>query len=150
MVVRFKHTNIVARDWQKLAQFYCETFQCVPVPPERHLSGDWLAQGTGVPRAKFSGLHLLLPGETDNGPTLEIYQYEHNETKPSPAANREGFSHIAFEVDNVDETLELLVRNGGSGVGEIVSHQVEGVGLLTFVYAADPEGNILELQHWSF
>ncbi len=30
----------------------------------------------------------------------------------------------------------------------IVSHEVPGAGLLTFTYATDPEGNILELQRW--
>ena len=32
---------------------------------------------------------------------------------------------------------------------EIVSAEVDGVGMLTFVYLADPEGNIIELQTWS-
>jgi hypothetical protein len=39
MKARYKYTNLIARDWQRLAQFYEDVFGCVRVPPERHLSG---------------------------------------------------------------------------------------------------------------
>ncbi len=148
MNIHFKHTNLVAKDWRKLAEFYQEVFSCVPVPPERHLSGDWLAQGTGVKDAEFSGIHLLLPGFGKGGPTLEIYQYKSNEPKPLPAANREGYAHIAFEVEDVAKVLEGMIKYGGCVVGKMVSQDVKDVGKLTFVYAADPEGNIIKLQNW--
>ena len=67
----------------------------------------------------------------------------------SPAANRVGFAHIAFEVDDVAATLEAVLRHGGSVLGNVASHEVEAVGRLIFVYAKDPQGNIIELQHWS-
>lgn len=148
MQAKFKHTNIIARNWQELAKFYENAFGCVRVPPERHLSGDWLAKGTGLAGAEFSGVHLMLPGQGDDGPTLEIYQYSQNEAKPDPVANREGFGHIAFEVADVVEALDEVRKNGGGTVGNVTSHEVEGVGLLSFVYATDPEGNIVELQSW--
>lgn len=148
MKAKFKHTNIIARDWRELAQFYEKAFGCVRVPPERHLSGAWLEKGTGVAGAQFSGVHLLLPGQGPDGPTLEIYQYSQNEAKPDPTANREGFGHVAFEVDDVVEALAEVQKNGGGAVGDVTSHEVEGVGLLSFVYATDPEGNIVELQSW--
>jgi predicted enzyme related to lactoylglutathione lyase len=148
MKATFKHTNISARDWSALAQFYEEVFGCVRVPPERHLSGDWLEKGTGVVGAKFSGVHLMLPGYGNNGPTLEIYQYSKNEAKPDPAANREGFGHVAFEVADVGEALTEIRKHGGGALGHVTSREVKGVGVLTFVYATDPEGNIVELQSW--
>ena len=64
-----------------------------------------------------------------------------------PAANREGFGHIAFEVDDVHKATQKVLQHGGSKVGEIVSAEVDGKGL-TFIYLADPEGNIIELQAW--
>jgi predicted enzyme related to lactoylglutathione lyase len=145
---RYKHTNVVAREWQRLAQFYEEVFGCVRVPPERRLSGGWLERGTGVTGAKLSGIHLRLPGCGDDGPTLEIYQYAENEPKLPPAANREGLAHLAFQVNDVEEAMAEVLRNGGTKVGDVVSSQVEGVGILTFVYVADPEGNVIELQAW--
>ena len=148
MRATYKHTNIVARDWRALAAFYEDVFGCVPVPPERDLSGGWLEKGTGVRDAHLTGAHLRMPGHGDGGPTLEIYQYARSEPRPAVAAEREGITHIAFEVDDVAAATRLVLERGGSRVGDIVSSEVPGVGLLTFVYVADPEGNIVELQAW--
>ena len=148
MKSKYKHTNIVARDWRRLAQFYGDVFGCTLVPPERNLSGDWLSKGTGVANASFAGVHLRLPGYGDSGPTLEIYQYAKNEPRSETAANREGIAHLAFEVDDVPAATEEVLRHGGARAGEISTAEVPGVGLLTFIYVADPEGNLIELQAW--
>ena len=147
--VKYKHTNIVAQDWEKLARFYENVFGCVRVPPVRRLSGDWLERGTGVKGAQLSGVHLRLPGSDVGGPTLELFQYTHSEGKPPARANREGLGHIAFEVESVSEAVEVVLKYGGSRIGEITSSIVEGVGTLVFVYVADPEGNMIELQSWN-
>ena len=42
---RFVHTNLVARDWRRLARFYERVFGCTPVPPERDLAGQWVEDG---------------------------------------------------------------------------------------------------------
>ncbi|MFC1799033.1 VOC family protein [Thermodesulfobacteriota bacterium] len=144
----YKHTNIIANNWRKLADFYATVFKLEPVPPQRKLSGDWLEKGTGVPSASFSGVHLRLPGHGKDGPTLEIYQYAQNLSRPETAANREGISHLAFEVGDVAQAKQEVLDHGGSMVGEITTSIVEGAGELVFVYVADPEGNIIELQAW--
>lgn len=60
-----------------------------------------------------------------------------------------GFGHIAFSVDDVQERLQRLMRNGGSVIGELIDAEIEGVGEITVVYATDPEGNIIEIQRWT-
>jgi predicted enzyme related to lactoylglutathione lyase len=146
---RYVHTNLIARDWRKLARFYEGVFGCTPVPPERDLAGQWLEDGTGVPGAHIHGVHLRLPGHGADGPTLEIFQYDHEEERPETAVNRPGFGHIAFAVDDVEAARDAVVTAGGGTVGQVVSLEVPGAGTVTFVYLTDPEGNILELQHWS-
>ena len=148
MKAKYKHTNIIAKDWRSLVKFYQEVFGCEVVPPERDLKGEWLAKGTGVSKAHFTGVHLRLPGHGEDGPTLEIYQYTRNMPRPSVAANREGIMHLAFEVDDIEQVMSDVLNHGGTKVGEIVSSEVKGVGILSFVYLADPEGNIIELQTW--
>jgi Predicted enzyme related to lactoylglutathione lyase len=71
------------------------------------------------------------------------------EEKPEALPNRKGFGHIAFVVDDVLDAVDKITSLGGRAVGKVTSTDVPGVGRLTFVYAADPEDNILELQHWS-
>jgi hypothetical protein len=63
-------------------------------------------------------------------------------------ANHLGFTHIAFEVDDVALTLEAALKKGASLLGQVTEKKVEGVGLLKFVYFRDPEGNIIEIQSW--
>jgi glyoxylase I family protein len=146
--VTFGHVSIVARDWRLLSRFYQSVFGCVPVPPRRELSGAWLESGTGVEGAALEGEHLRLPGHGPEGPTLEIYSYSSILDKPAAAANRQGLGHLAFQVPSVEDALGRVVSEGGRGLGTASSAEVPGKGRLTFVYACDPEDNIIELQSW--
>ncbi len=145
---KYVHTNIVARDWKKLSRFYEQVLGCIPVLPERHLSGEWLEKGTAVPNARIDGIHLRLPGYGEKGPTLEIFQYNPILHSQVTAANQAGFGHIAFSVEDVVTAQKATIRAGGRTVGEVVSLEVPGAGCVTFVYVTDPEGNIIELQQW--
>ena len=146
--MKYAHTNIISKDWRKLAQFYIDVFECIPVPPERKLSGEWLEKGTGLKGADLEGVHLRLPGYGKNGPTLEIHQYQNVEPGITPSVNRAGLRHLAFNVDNIEKTLQKIISNGGIALGEIVSKEIPGAGTISFVYTTDPEGNIIEIQHW--
>ena len=146
---RYAHTNLVARDWQKLSNFYQEVFGCEPVPPERDYTGPELESGTGIPGAHLEGVHLRLPGYGPIGPTLEIFQYSSLAEEGETAINRPGFGHIAFEVDNVREAREEILSQGGSPVGEVVTLSPAPGKSVTWCYVRDPEGNIIELQSWT-
>lgn len=148
-MIKFVHTNIIALDWKKLAQFYEQVFDCRPVPPERALSGQWLEAGTGIRDAEIRGIHLRLPGYGDDGPTLEIFEYNRPEERVEPAINRPGFAHIAFTVEDVETTRQAVLAAGGGEIGQVVSLDIPNAGRVKFVYLTDPEGNIIELQHWS-
>jgi predicted enzyme related to lactoylglutathione lyase len=146
--IKFVHTNIIAEDWEKLAQFYIKVFNCDPVLPERDLRGEWADKLTTIPNVRIRGIHLSLPGYK-NGPTLEIFEYSPSLSyKGHPLINRHGFSHIAFHVENVETTLKRIVKNGCSRYGELITTEIPGAGILTVVYTKDPEGNIVEVQNW--
>ena len=148
MNIKYAHTNLIARDWKKLSQFYIDVFHCTPKLPERNLYGEWFDKLTGIKNSHIKGIHLLLPGFKENGLTLEIFQYEENIENHHKEINTEGYGHIAFAVSDVDQCLENVKKHGGSTVGEIVNGDVAGVGKLHAVYAKDPEGNIIEIQKW--
>ena len=144
----FGHVNLIAHDWQLLAAFYQKVFGCVPVPPERHLEGDAIARGSAVPHAKLDGVHLRLPGHSDTGPTLEIFTYHQLLEGLPPAANRPGFGHIAFNVDDVAAAQQAVIQCGGEAHGDTVT-TTAGSRTVTWCYVRDPEGNLVELQHWN-
>src|SRR5512143_2054126 len=126
MRARYTHTNLVARDWRRLADFYQQVFGCVPVPPERHLSGRWLEAATGVAGAEIRGQHLRLPGWGESGPTLEIFEYPAEGERPETAVNRPGFAHLAFAVEDVAAAREAVLAAGGRALGEMVTVDIAG------------------------
>lgn len=162
--MKFGHTNLIARDWRRLARFYQVVFECKPVLPERDLQGEWLDRATGVQQSHIRGIHMRLPGFGDDGPTLEIFTYAEAEAEAeqsnaaktlapeqaatASAADAFGFSHIAFVVEDVAAIAAKVIAHGGSAAGEYTQRDVEGVGRLTFQYMADPEGNLVEIQNW--
>jgi len=145
---RYVHTNLVARDFRRLARFYQEVFGCRPLLPERDLAGEWLERATGLAGARIRGIHLRLPGGGDDGPTLEVFEYAEPLAGHHAAANRPGFGHIAFGVEDVAAAREAVRAAGGGCLGEMVTVQVAGAGTVTFAYLLDPEGNVVEVQSW--
>ena len=149
MSVKYVHTNIIAKDWKRLSRFYIEVFNCTPVYPERDISGEWIDKMTNLSAVRIQGIHLSLPGY-ENGPTLEIFQYVPENLKNDISnINKQGYGHIAFHVDNVEEVLAKLIQNGGRKLGDLVRKEMDGIGILTAVYAEDPEGNYIEIQNWT-
>jgi catechol 2,3-dioxygenase-like lactoylglutathione lyase family enzyme len=113
---KYKHTNIVARDWRDLADFYRQVLGCTEVPPERAGTGEWVERCTGVPDAEVHGIHLRLPGYDEEGPTLEIFQYNKAQSRPDTAINRPGLAHLAFEVDDVEAARNEVTTAGGNHI----------------------------------
>jgi predicted enzyme related to lactoylglutathione lyase len=150
MPIRYVHTNIIAKDWRRLCDFYIQVFECKPLYPERDLSGSWIEELTGIGHVRIQGMHLQLPGYEDGGPTLEIFQYQpERPINDEMAINRQGLGHLAFHVDDVETVLADLITHGGSQLGAVIKKRYESLGLLTAVYAIDPEGNFIEIQNWS-
>jgi predicted enzyme related to lactoylglutathione lyase len=145
---RYVHTNIIAKNTSRLIDFYKTVFHCKSINETRDLRGEWLDRLTGLNEAHITGEHLLLPGYGEAHPTLEIFSYDTLKEAIPTEINRPGIAHIAFEVDDVEVTLKEIIRFGGSSVGELVTAAYPDGLEAVFVYAQDPEGNIIELQSW--
>ena len=145
--MRYAHTNLIAKDWRSLSGFYQKVFNCKPIGHQRDLSGKWIDDITGIKNVHIVGEHLLLPGYEEGGPTLEIFSYD-NPVDNEKQINAQGFSHIAFEVQNIENTVDIVIKEGGAVLGEIISKDYGKMGIGTFVYVKDIEGNIIELQSW--
>lgn len=147
-MIRYAHTNIIAKDSQKLIAFYKEVLGCKSIGETRDLRAPWLDKMTGIKDAHIVGEHLLLPGYGEDHPTLEIFSYDGMQDGEEHKINQHGIAHLAFEVDNVAETLEKVLALGGKLIGELVRAQYSDGRKASFVYITDIEGNILELQSW--
>ena len=61
MNLRYAHTNLIAKDWRSLSNFYQKVFGCKPIGHQRDLSGKWIEDITGIKNAHIVGEHLVLP-----------------------------------------------------------------------------------------
>ena len=147
-MIRYVHTNIIAKDSQKLISFYKEVFDCRSIGQTRDLKGEWLDRMTGISNAHIVGEHLCLPGYDADHPTLEIFSYDQMLGEHKHQINTFGLAHIAFEVDDVENTLKKVLTAGGGMIGDLVHAEYEDGRKATFVYATDIEGNIIEIQSW--
>jgi len=144
---RYAHTNMIVNDLEKMVAFYRDVFGFTDAEPERWQSAPALAKLTGIPGAAIRVQHLRYPGDTGGqGPTLEIICYRDTQQLPhdKPAANRPGFRHLCFNVDDVDAAFAAVIAAGGGSLGEVVRTENPRA-FNHIVYATDPEGNILEL-----
>ena len=148
MRTKYAHVNIISKDWKLLCEFYQEVFDCEPVSAERDHHGEPIDLLTGMSKVRIRGRHLRMPGFGENAPTIEIFSFNQDEKDYPKMLNRLGFSHLAFEVDDLDQRREKVKKFGGSDYGEKVTIDISGVGELTLIYMTDPEGNIIELQRW--
>ena len=147
-MIHYSHTNLIAKDVETIVVFYTNVLGCRSIGQKRDLSGSWVDRLTGIPGAHIFGEHLLLPGFEQGGPTLEVFGYDNVISHAAPGVNASGFTHIAFAVDSVADTLKSVLAHGGGQIGELVETRYADRRVLTVVYATDPEGNILELQSW--
>ena len=148
-MIRYAHTNIVAKDAKTLIDFYKTVLGCESIGETRDLRGEWLDTLTGLSGAHITGEHLLLPGCGGCRVTLEIFQYDERADDLPREINRPGIAHLAFAVDDVERTLAEVTGAGGGAVGGRIVNRYPDGRTLDAVYARDPEGNILELQSWT-
>jgi catechol 2,3-dioxygenase-like lactoylglutathione lyase family enzyme len=144
--MKFGHVSIVARDTDRLADFYKTVFGCEDTVKRWNMSGEPLSQGNGVPNSEIYAARLSLPGV--DGPFLEIFQYKNIQDRPTPSVNQPGYGHISFEVENIHAAFDAVIEAGGTALGKITDLGTAETPILC-VYVRDPEGNVVELeQEW--
>lgn len=138
--VRFHHVKLLARDIERLVDFYQEALGCELLKPIRDVEDAAVSKAIGV-----DGLlrlaQLSLPGQEEGGVLLEIYTID---GESDDWTYRPGQGQICFVVDDVHSAAERVVGAGGSTLGEI-SDWVTPAGTFRFVFLRDPEGNIIDV-----
>lgn len=141
--MRLSHVSLTARDAKALSSFYKEAFGLADLRPPRRLCGETVSRGNGLANSDIYVVWLS-PPETAR-PFLEIMQYDHTLDRSVPAVNEPGFGHLAFEVPDLSDTLEKVLRLGGKLQGKNANFGTKEDPHL-IVYVRDPEENIIELE----
>ena len=141
--MKLLHVSLTARNADQLSAFYKGVFGFVDRRTPKRLSGETVTRGNGLPGSEIYAIWLHLP--SDSEPFLEILEYTKTAQRDIPAVNEPGFGHLAFEVRDLHQTVEHVLRFGGTLQGKVTNFGTEEQPHL-IVYARDSEGNILELE----
>lgn len=138
VVKSFSHVGITVSDFGRSAAFYADTFGCtllgaVDIPAPR-LSAFYGINGSGA-TGRMGWLRL------PDGAILELFAFTPSESRGPFAWNRGGVTHVALNVDSAARWHQHLTSRGVECLSE---PERMPMGQRVF-FAADPDGNVLEL-----
>lgn len=145
-MARLDHVNLVVADLERAARFYEHVFGWRR-GFSATLEGKWIEAVSGLPNVSATCLFLESP--EPNGARIELIRYdapigEHIELNTRP--NTFGARHIAFEVENIEATVEKVRELGLTIVGEVVEvpFRVGTLGAKRLVYFHDFDDVLVE------
>ncbi len=144
-IEKFRHIAIIVRDLQKMIEFYTHTLG-FNIKRTFEIESDDFGKGVNIPDAKAKGTHLIHPNSNIE---IELFEFINNSTpNNTPSiANAPGYRHIAFIVDDLEQSYKILEEKGMEFFSEpITVKEPKEVAGFKFVYFKDPEGNIIELN----
>ena len=143
MLKKINHINVVVSDLDVTKAFFIQLgFE---VGDQSELSGDWISSIVDLPNVRARYATLKLPGTETN---LELIEYINPPSERDinmGKANQMGLRHIAFEVENIDETVQNLKDKGIKFISSIHAYPKTGKRL---VYFWGPDGILLELAQY--
>jgi catechol 2,3-dioxygenase-like lactoylglutathione lyase family enzyme len=141
MVLNTRHTGFVVNNLDKFISFYEGLgLKLISRMIEK---GDYIDNLVSLKNVKLEWAKLALPDSS----VIELLKYHShpdliNEADFCQNANRNGCSHIALTVSNIQQTIDYICSNGGSIKN---NYQISPDGNVKVAYCYDMEGNILEI-----
>ncbi|KAB2390521.1 VOC family protein [Actinomadura montaniterrae] len=137
---RFDHVGITVADLAAAAEFFVRLGLEAQGDPMA-VEGEFLDTVIGIPDART---HIVMLAAPDGGTTLELSSFDrpdHRPGTPDAMANELGLRNVAFEVDDLDATLDQLAADGYGLVGGVGQHEQSW----RMAYVRGPEGIIVSL-----
>ncbi len=143
MIQQIDHINIVVSDLDGATRFFLDLgFEKMTAS---RLSGRQMTTVTGLADIEAEYVALSLPGADTH---LELIQYFSPPGGKDPElskANRLGFRHLAFSVDDIETVVQMLKAKGVEFVSDIQTWKKTGKKL---VYFYGPDDILLELAQY--
>jgi catechol 2,3-dioxygenase-like lactoylglutathione lyase family enzyme len=136
---RFDHVGITVADLDLVTAFFVALG--LEVEGSTVVEGEFLDTVIGIPDSRSKIVMLRPP---DGGTMLELSSFvrpDHLPGSPAAMANELGLRNVAFEVDNLQTVLDLLVVDGYQLVGGVGEYE----DAWRMAYVRGPEGIIVSL-----
>jgi catechol 2,3-dioxygenase-like lactoylglutathione lyase family enzyme len=143
MIIGLDHINIVVKELEAAKTFFrLLGFQ---EGDSSELKGEWISSVVGLENvnAVYQAMHL--PGSSVQ---VELIEYRNPPADSEPGiskANRLGYRHLAFSVDNLEQTMQDLRKHNIRFLSEMQVYEKRGKKL---VYFYGPDGILLELSEY--
>jgi catechol 2,3-dioxygenase-like lactoylglutathione lyase family enzyme len=138
-VRRFDHVGITVADLDRAIGFFAGLG--LKVDGRMFLEGEFLDTVTGIPDSRTEIAMLRPPG---GGTTVELSSFvrpDHQPGSPGSMANELGLRSVAFEVDDLQATVDRLAVDGYGLIGGVGQYQH----VWRMAYVRGPEGIIVAL-----
>jgi len=139
-VRRFDHVGITVADLDAVTAFF--VVLGLEVEGQRmFVEGEFLDTVIGIPDSRTEVVMLRPP---DGGTRLELSSFvrpDHEPGSSAAMANELGLRNVAFEVDDLQATIDRLATDGYGLVGGIGQYE----GIFRMAYVRGPEGIIVSL-----
>ena len=138
-VRRFDHVGITVADLDVVTAFFVALG--LEVEGRTFVEGEFLDTVCGIPGSRTEIVMLKPPGD---GTRLELSRFVRPDSVPgSPAAmaNELGLRNVAFEVDDLQATVDGLAAGGDGLIGGIGQY----ADIWRMAYVRGPEGIIVSL-----
>ena len=139
MIIKTRHTGLVVKDLNKSIKFY-ETLGLKLWKRELE-KGKFISQVVGLDNAEIETAKL----KVSDGSLLELLEYKSHPCvidNASYPSNKHGCSHIAFTVEDIEETSNKIKELGGSIVN---APSTSLNGEVTVMYCHDIDGILMEI-----
>jgi catechol 2,3-dioxygenase-like lactoylglutathione lyase family enzyme len=136
---RFDHIGITVADLDAATAFFVGLG--LEVEGRTFVEGEFLDTVTGIPNSRTEIVMLRLP---EGGTNIELSSFvrpDHDPGSPTAMANELGLRSVAFEVDDLQATVEMLAADGYGLVGGLGEYEH----VWRMAYLRGPEGMIVAL-----
>jgi catechol 2,3-dioxygenase-like lactoylglutathione lyase family enzyme len=136
---RFDHVGITVADLDTVTAFFVGLG--LEVEGRTFVEGEFVDTVIGISGSRS---HIVMLRPPDGGPGLELSSFvrpEHEPGSPAAMANELGLRNVAFEVDDLQATVDGLAADGYGLVGGIGQYQ----NIWRMAYVRGPEGIIVSL-----
>jgi catechol 2,3-dioxygenase-like lactoylglutathione lyase family enzyme len=136
---RFDHIGITVADLDATTAFFVRLG--LEVEGRAFVEGEFLDTVTGIPDSRTEIVMLRLP---EGGTNIELSSFvrpDHDPGSPTAMANELGLRSVAFEVDDLQATVEMLATDGYGLVGGLGEYEH----VWRMAYVRGPEGMIVAL-----